>query len=185
MEVEPNVFSCLWCASTFPRRYLVGRKPHYCSATCRQRAYEERRRGARYAGKPASTFLTRLDRRPPPPAAHESGRNHGTRHALRPAGLPDRWRRRPTLCGTWASPVRPRFDVANRNDRHICEVCHWLAGLFPPPRRVDPVIDVAALTQLIRRLPPSAENHELFAYCGLQSEAPLDRRPPTGPGCTP
>jgi hypothetical protein len=47
MENTDGTFTCHWCANPFVRRYLTGRKPHYRTATCRQRAYEHRRRGAR------------------------------------------------------------------------------------------------------------------------------------------
>jgi hypothetical protein len=164
MEHPLGHFHCLWCACSFPRRYLVGRKPHYCSPTCRQRAYESRRRGARYAGHPRAVVVPP---RHPRPARYEAGRNGGTRHALRPASLPDAWRRRQTLCGAWASYERTPWEDRSGRPGHQCRTCERLASLHPPPRPVEPAIDVAALTLLVGRLPSHPDHDDLFTYCGL------------------
>lgn len=34
---------CGWCQKRFKAQSLVGRRPQYCSASCRQRAYEKRK----------------------------------------------------------------------------------------------------------------------------------------------
>jgi hypothetical protein len=165
MELETrNQFACLWCSQTFARRHLNGRKPHYCSATCRQRAYEERRRGARFPthAKPLIPPQSRVR-----PRHYESGRNYGVRHALRPAGLPDRHGRRPTLCGAWASHARVPFGASTGLAEHLCRTCSAVAHRHPPSRALDPPTDLAVLTHLIRRLEPTAEHADLFTYCGV------------------
>src|SRR5262245_35483304 len=52
MQITHTRFACEWCGIEFGRRSLFGRRPLYCTQTCRQRAYEERRRGASYGGLP-------------------------------------------------------------------------------------------------------------------------------------
>jgi hypothetical protein len=39
-----DLIQCGRCAIVFPRRHRNGRRPIYCSHTCRQRAFEARRR---------------------------------------------------------------------------------------------------------------------------------------------
>ena len=34
---------CTWCWKRFKAQSLIGRRPQYCSASCRQRAYEKRK----------------------------------------------------------------------------------------------------------------------------------------------
>lgn len=64
MENPDGTFTCLHCNHVFARAHLVGRKPQYCSATCRQRAYEYRR-----LGPPLGTYrlLTLVSLQPPTP----------------------------------------------------------------------------------------------------------------------
>ena len=95
METQPDRYVCSWCACAFRRRFLAGRKPVYCRRTCRQRAYEARRRGALVPQHPRPTPLP--PRRDPP--AYEAGRRGLLTHALRPDGYPGRYNARQTLCG--------------------------------------------------------------------------------------
>jgi hypothetical protein len=148
METHLDHFICLWCGDHFERRYLMGRKPCYCRRTCRQRAYEARRRAALVARHPKAP--------PTPPSRrslvrYEAGQRYGITHALRPDALPDRIGRRGTLCGTYASAIRPPFGTLDARRRN-CLSCERIAQRHPPPRAIDPPRDVAVLTNLARRL---------------------------------
>ena len=151
MEISRNLFVCTWCARRFPRRCPTGRKPHYCSASCRQRAFECRRRGRIIMAHPrpdnSRVSYSRV--------SFEGARGAHWRiyHALRTEGFPDARGRRQTLCGTWAKAAKPRFDdPVVRLAR--CRTCQWIAASFPAPtRRFDPPSECSslrALTTLLR-----------------------------------
>ena len=60
MQLTEFQFVCEWCGLTFIRRHARGRRPLYCNHVCRQRAYEERRRGALALGLPKATVCELL-----------------------------------------------------------------------------------------------------------------------------
>jgi hypothetical protein len=155
METESGLFVCLWCGTAFGRRRLSGRKPCYCDRSCRQRAYEARRRGAICAGHPHAPPATPHQKQTP---RYEAGRRLGITHALRPDGLPDPRGRRVTLCGTYSSAIRPPFGALDVT-RDICRTCDRIAEQHPPPRQIDPPRDVAVLTNLARRLQADLVTH--------------------------
>ena len=86
MQLTVDLYVCQWCAHRFHRRHHLGRKPVYCRRTCRQRAYEARRRAALVAGHPRLPPIHRSRAAP----AYEGGRNGPLIHALRPDGFPAR-----------------------------------------------------------------------------------------------
>jgi hypothetical protein len=151
MELDDNQYVCEWCARGFVRRYERGRRPLYCGRTCRQRAYEDRRRGAWMVGLPKPTVVRRLR---PLPKHYQSGvGGYSTRvvHAMRPDGAADYIGFRPTLCGTRVKPSPfPFYEQANRAEH--CETCTRVARHFPPERNIDPVGDVGTATSLISAL---------------------------------
>jgi hypothetical protein len=61
---------CEWCGIDFIRPHLRGRRPLFCKRTCRQRAYEERRRGALALGLPKATYCELLH---PEPKLYQAG----------------------------------------------------------------------------------------------------------------
>lgn len=149
MEISRNLFACTWCSTQFPRRCPTGRKPHYCSATCRQRAFECRRRGRVIMAHPKpDPALTKYER-----VAFEAAKGLRWRvcHALRTEGFPDSLRRRQTLCGTWARTNGISFDdPVIRLPR--CRTCAAIAEQFPAPTR---------------RFNASSESSSLRALTGL------------------
>jgi hypothetical protein len=151
METTRDHFTCLWCGTAFLRRHPCGRKPCYCTHTCRQRAYEARRRGLHDPGRPAAAPPSRSSTLPTR-RSYEAGRRYHLRHALRPDGLPDPAGRRVTLCGTYAAPIRPPFDLPDRSPHRHCHVCLGIAARHPPPRTIEPSRDLATLTNLASRL---------------------------------
>ena len=150
MEHPPGHFHCLWCARSFPRRCLARAQAALLQRLLSPTGVREPspgrplRRPPRHGGSPP---------RHPRPARYEAGRNYGTRHALRPAGLPDTSRRRPTLCGAWASPERPHGTTAADGRLTTARPANGSPSLHPPPRPVDPATDVAALTLLVEPAP--------------------------------
>ena len=42
-NVTKNVTKCVWCGKTLPVQHGSGRRRLYCSASCKQRAYESRK----------------------------------------------------------------------------------------------------------------------------------------------
>jgi hypothetical protein len=146
-------FACDWCGREFVRRYDRGRRPLYCTRTCRQRAYESRRRGALSFGLPKPTFI--LHRRPA--KARYQGGVGGfylhVCHALRPDGAPDHIGFRPSLCGAYVKATpHPFFPERAPSGRQNCETCEAVARRHPPDRLIDPVIDVGSATALIAML---------------------------------
>lgn len=165
METEPDRFACSWCAHRFARRHLVGRKPVYCGRSCRQRAYEARRRGALVPEHPRPTPVPPLRDAP----AYEAGRRLRLVHALRPDGFPTRYNARPTLCGAWAHAIRRPFGHPPERGRS-CRTCERVAGAHPPTRAIDPGRDLAIVTALVGRLrtrEPTLPQpvHDLVAFC--------------------
>ncbi len=150
MEIDRNVFACNWCGCTFDRRVLLGRKPHYCGAVCRQRAYESRRRGALEPARPAPAPTPRVH---PLPVRYEAGLTRRRTHALRRSGPVDRTGRRTTLCGASARTSRQAFgDNPRTTGRVPCKTCHRLAERFPPSRRIDPPVELAHVANAIQSL---------------------------------
>lgn len=167
MEFEPDRYACSWCARPFARRHLAGRKPVYCARSCRQRAYEARRRGALVPHHPRPTPIPA--RRAPP--AYEAGRRKDLLHALRTDGFPNRLNARPTLCGAWAQPIRPPFGHPPGYGR-TCRTCQTVAHLHPPAHAVQPSRDLAIVTTLVGRLrahspdrPPNEAVDDLINFC--------------------
>jgi hypothetical protein len=151
MEIGYDDFACEWCAKGFVRRYQRGRRPLYCGRTCRQRAYEERRRGAWALGLPKPTMTRRLRTHPKHYQSGTGGRMGTVVHALRPDGAADFIGFRPTMCGTRVKPSpHPFYEHANR--RRHCETCTRVATQFPPERDIDPVADVGTALSLIGTL---------------------------------
>ena len=163
MQLERGRYACERCARTFTRNPL-GRRPLYCTRTCRQRAYEARRRGAEHHRLPATELAfppeppTRPDRPTPQPSPHgyEPGRGRTVTHALRPDGPADNRGRRPTLCGTTAQPlpVRRHFDI-EPTSTPTCTTCRHIAQRHPLPRPIDPPAELARLKHLLRTPRPA------------------------------
>lgn len=146
-------FHCYWCGSMFHRRHRIGRRPLYCGRSCRQRAYEHRRRGALAERLPAVPAVVRTL---PGAPAYEMGRNGEVRHGLRPDGVPDTTGARPTLCGARANKVRPDFrpGAFGRDwpQARTCRTCASIARRFPPQRTLDHANDLAVMTALVGRV---------------------------------
>jgi hypothetical protein len=186
MEISEDRFVCEWCAHPFARRYERGRRPLYCGHTCRQRAYEERRRGAWMVGLPKPTVTRRLRPLPKHYQSGVGGEKHRVVHAMRPDGAADYIGFRPTLCGARVKPSPfPFYEQATR--RSHCETCTRVARDWPPERNIDPVGDVGTATSLIgmlraTRFAPEpilrAQVDELLAAFGAPAGADLRRRRP-------
>ncbi|MPY96328.1 MAG: hypothetical protein GEV08_25670 [Acidimicrobiia bacterium] len=170
METQNGRFMCVHCGIGFPRPNRTGRKPQYCGASCRQRAFEARRRAALHAGFPvAGPPPTRRERRPD---RYESGLTARRRHALRDEGFPDPWGRRQTLCGSWARPTATLFGEHRESDRPTCLTCQEIVVLHPPRGRPDPLRELPAMRALLRRAradllaagPPAEAIADLFRY---------------------
>lgn len=165
MELERGVFRCDHCGEEFPRRNLCGRKPQYCTRSCRQRSYEARRRLQLRHGRPVTELVAAHGwlRRP---VTYEPGTSRGRRHLLRPEGMPDPRRFRPTLCGTYARALP--FNVTPRSGDH-CGTCTRVADRHPPDRPFDASTDAAVLRTLAARLRVPRETSEvvdrLLDYC--------------------
>lgn len=144
--MRPKTATCRHCRNDFNPQRSAGRAPVYCSASCRQGAYVDRRLGR------ASPHPIEL---PEPQPGAEPAYEAGSRlypaivHALRPDGLPDGRRFRPTLCGT---ATRPALVPFTGRERSVCGVCADLAYRFPAPRRIDPSADLAVLTALLAQI---------------------------------
>jgi hypothetical protein len=148
-----NHFVCEWCEREFPRAHLRGRFPHYCGRTCRQRAYESRRRGAFVLGLPRAPLprpeLNRARR-----VSYETGKRGATRHALRPEGAPDEYGLRPTLCGTRAWVARIGFEpwLSVPAGQRACLTCWGIAERYPAAAPLDVSNDLARARNVLRRL---------------------------------
>ena len=153
MQLTEFDFACEWCSHVFVRRHNRGRRPLYCSRPCRQRAYEDRRRGAYVLGLPKPTVVERLHERP----AHYqvgTGGTYGTvAHALRPDGAADRIGFRPALCGARVKPT-PRFFHAGRpiSGNRNCDTCTNIALRYPAARNIEPLSDIGTAIALIAML---------------------------------
>ncbi len=166
MQLDRGTYRCDHCGDHFPRPNLCGRKPSYCGRTCRQRAYEHRRRGQLRVGLPTIDLVpARPDPRRTP--RYEAGASRGRFHQLRPEGLPDPRRRRPTLCGTYARPLPANAHPAKM---HPCRTCRRVADRHPAASFHDPAADVAVLRTVLARLRHPHEDHHqitshLLHYC--------------------
>jgi hypothetical protein len=139
---------CARCGIVFPRRHLSGRRPIYCGRTCRQRAYEARRRAAYHLH-----LLLPLEpprRTDPRTLLYEAGRRNGVRHALRPDQPPTSDHRRQTLCGThlWSMSTR-RFGSPLPGLGRDCKTCAAVATAHPLAQPLDPSPDLARLKHVL------------------------------------
>ncbi len=164
MQLDHGTFRCDHCARHFVRPNPYGRKPSYCTRTCRQRAYEARRRLQLRVGVPPVDLVpSGRDR----PNRYESGISRGRHHRLRTEGVPDRRRFRPTLCGTYALPLP---STARTSHLHRCRTCEAVIRRHPPTHHHDPSTDVAVLRTLVGRLRHPGEDvggvvDQLLGYC--------------------
>ncbi|MEZ5261408.1 MAG: hypothetical protein R2755_06435 [Acidimicrobiales bacterium] len=155
MHLSGSMFACERCGEAFPRRHHVGRRPLYCSRTCRQRAYEARRRGAEHHRLPTAELafmLPAAGRRDqhPGPHCYEPGRGAKRIHALRPDGPPDRNDRRPTLCGTTALALRRRQPFGRGTaEGRTCRTCSALSRRCPLALPADPATELARVRHLL------------------------------------
>ena len=153
MQVTELEFICEWCGRTFVRRSLRGRRPLYCNHVCRQRAYEERRRGAFVLGMPKATIVERLNPDPKHYQAGIGGEYQNVAHAMRPDGYADNTGFRPTLCGARVNPINRAFYAhAAMSGNKNCATCARVAKRFPLQRRIDPVSDIGTATAMIGML---------------------------------
>jgi hypothetical protein len=153
MQLSESMFRCEWCGVDFGRRHPHGRRPLYCKRTCRQRAYEERRRGAFALGLPKATMCERLHPNPKHYQAGMGGAYQHIAHALRPDGYADTIGFRPTLCGTRVKPTnRPFYPDVSLSGTTNCLTCTRLANHFPLERRIDPLSDIGTATAMIGML---------------------------------
>jgi hypothetical protein len=138
---------CARCGNVFPRPHDRGRRPIYCTRTCRQRAYEARRRAAyrHHLRLPALPRRARGDA-----WFHEAGRRGGIRHALRPDQPRRHDRARQTVCGThvWAMS-RHRFGMPDPKIGRDCKVCTRIVQAYPLCRPLDPAPDLAELKHIL------------------------------------
>jgi hypothetical protein len=186
MQLSEVEFACEWCGNHFVRRHQRGRHPLYCTRSCRQRAYEERRRGAYTLGLPKATMVDWLHPTPKHYQAGMGGQYLTIAHALRPDGAADRIGWRPALCGARVRPANRPFYVqgplsGNRN----CETCTSVAHRFPPQHRIEPLSDIGTVLAMIARLRaarPAPEPtvralvDQLLACFGAPAGASLERR---------
>ena len=153
MQVTEIGFVCEWCGVAFVRPHLRGRCPLYCKRTCRQRAYEERRRGAFALGLPKVTMFDRLHPEPKLYQAGTGGEYQHVVHALRPDGCADSIGFRPALCGSRVNPSNRAFYAGvTTSGRRNCATCTRVANQFPLERRIDPLSDIGTTTALIGML---------------------------------
>jgi hypothetical protein len=153
MQLTEYEFVCEWCGLTFVRGHERGRRPLYCNHVCRQRAYEERRRGAFALGLPKATVVERLRPDPKHYQAGMGGQYLNVAHAMRPDGCADRVGFRPTLCGTRVNPINRAFYAhAALSGNTNCDTCTRVATQFPLERRIDPLSDIGTATALIGML---------------------------------
>jgi hypothetical protein len=145
--VHDDLIQCARCAIVFPRPHRTGRRPIYCSHTCRQRAFEARRRAAYHHCLPLPAPRRRAR---PHTQNYEAGRTGGIRHALRPDAPPARDGRRPTLCGTHANiTTRQRFGAPGPVLGRDCRTCTRIATRHPLAQPLDPAADLAELKHLL------------------------------------
>jgi hypothetical protein len=153
MQITEFGFVCEWCGVDFIRPHLRGRRPLYCKRTCRQRAYEERRRGAFALGLPKATYCELLHPEPKLYQAGMGGEYQHVAHALRPDGCGDNIGFRPSLCGARVNPSsRPFFPGMKRSGRRNCVTCTDVANRFPLERRIEPIIDIGTATAFMGML---------------------------------
>ena len=149
---------CSWCHGPIPVAHRPGRPRLYCTAVCRQRAYEHRH-----------GFTHRRTQRPLPgqaPADRWKGTGYerggyavlsSRAHALRPTARPQ-GHRRETLCGLLTMPVIGQHF----NERHVkaCLTCVQRARAQPLRFGISPGSELARLRSVIvdvaeRRLQPA------------------------------
>lgn len=160
MEIAYRRFACERCGHEFQPKAL-GRRPLYCGRTCRQRAYEARRRAAvhhRILTPSLTPILTLIrptaisPRRPPlsPPPRYEGGRRRQLLHALRPDGPANVSGERPTLCGTYSLP-HPGRRYFGDPQSHIkaCQTCTDVAQRFPLTQAIDPPADLSHIKHVL------------------------------------
>ena len=184
MQVTEFEFICEWCGRDFARRHPRGRRPLYCARVCRQRAYEERRRGAFVLGLPAPTMFERLHPDPKLYQAGMGGEYLHISHALRPDGCADNIGFRPSLCGARVNPTpRPFYSHRPISGRKTCGTCARVAEQFPLQRRIDPLSDIGTATSAHRHTTsdtplPQAARLEQNLSVTQPLRAPAIRRQP-------
>ena len=153
MQITEFGFRCEWCDSDFIRPHERGRRPLYCKRTCRQRAFEERRRGAFALGLPKAAVFERLHPDPKHYQAGTGGAYKEVVHALRPDGCADNIGFRPALCWSRVKPSNRDFYIGfPLSCRRNCATCTRVAGQFPHERRINPLSDIGTATALIGML---------------------------------
>src|SRR5262245_30280888 len=163
--VEP--WWCPVCDAPAHRTRRPGRPKLYCSNACRQRAYRWRRdHHARTVARPYH----------PADGAFVS---FGRRHALRTgrdfvAGLTDRRRRQPTICGVLARPTRLLPGVTHSKFVPVSSnACRTCAALILPP--LDPLAPAGAGISAYDRGEPI--DHETAWIESLDPTHPIRRYP--------
>ncbi len=180
IDERRRTFLCEWCGALFPRRVRWGRRPQYCAQSCRQRAYEERRRGAFRLGLPTPTPFAPSGQTP----RYERGAAlypNRKQHALRPDGAADRAGKRPAMCGARVRPTPAPFHPI---DQRNCLTCARIAQRFPPWRFFNSGRDAGTLGALVAALrdAANASEDELRAVVGqvlAHSGAPAGSFGPT------
>lgn len=164
IDEQRQSYLCEWCGKQFPRRVRWGRRPQYCGRVCRQRAYEERRRGAFRLGLPVPTAFA-LPRHPPRYERGAALYPSRKQHALRPDGAADAVGRRPTMCG---ARVRPAPSPFHPIDPRNCISCTRIVRRFPPWRFFNGGRDAGTLGALVAILrdAANANDDELRAAVG-------------------
>lgn len=153
MQLSEFNFRCEWCGVDFIRAHERGRRPLFCRRTCRQRAYEERRRGALALGLPRATMFELVHPDPKHYQAGVGGEYQHVVHALRPDGCADNIGFRPALCGSRVKPCnRPFYIGFPLSCRINCITCSKVADQFPLERRIEPLSDIGTATALIGML---------------------------------
>ena len=141
---------CQWCSTAIVPTGRPGRPRLYCRRSCRQRAYE--RRSGIGVLPPVERRLSSVSNvvasSDPRPHQYEAGMGRaGTvRHAMRPAGRPDRAGRWPTLCGVEGRPVGRPFATV---DPRACLSCAEIQRSRPPGEPFAPSARLAALRAVV------------------------------------
>jgi hypothetical protein len=165
MQLTRDRFICEHCADAFTPK-ARGRRPLYCSRTCRQRAYEARRRAAYHLRRPAEQLAfppARTERRRPAGRdrpRHEAGCHREIVHALRPDGPANHHGHRPTLCGALTRPFPSLRRFGDRTFPHWrpCRTCSAIVDRYPLERPIEPSADLSRITYLLR-----ASRHAIVA----------------------
>ncbi|MFN0026094.1 MAG: hypothetical protein ACKV2O_02745 [Acidimicrobiales bacterium] len=155
MQINRFLFACERCGQEFVPNAL-GRRPLYCGRTCRQRAYEARRRAAvqhlRLTPQLTPVLAEPVEPRVPrPEPRYEAGRNRRVIHALRVEGPADVNGDRPTLCGSFAQaePTRRYFGDPRFQRQRPCRTCERVAERFPLKAPIVPPADLSHMKHVL------------------------------------